>query len=266
MSDLRGYSKRMSLITIQNLSVRYGARTVLRDVNLTIEPGEIVTIVGPNGSGKTSLLKAIIGATQPAAGRITHRTGLRIGYVPQRLHIDQTLPITVERFLRLSGRVDSAAFKAALDSAGVPDLRRRQMAELSGGQFQRVLLAQALIGGPDLLLLDEATQGLDQPGSAAFYRQIEAVRHATGCAVVMISHELHVVMSASDRVICLNGHVCCSGTPAVVASAPEYRALFGTGTGGALALYRHDHDHDHDHGHGHDHDSHGESHEPEAVD
>jgi zinc transport system ATP-binding protein len=123
-----------------------------------------------------------------------------------------------------------------------------QLAKLSGGQFQRILLARALLGAPDILLLDEATQGLDQRGSAAFYQQIEQVRKETGCAVLMISHELHVVMSASDRVICLNGHVCCEGTPAVVASAPAYRALFGTGTGGALALYRHDHDHNHDHG------------------
>jgi zinc transport system ATP-binding protein len=127
------------------------------------------------------------------------------------------------------------------------------MAELSGGQRQRVLLARALVGRPDLLLLDEPTQGLDQPGSAAFYRLIERVRAETGCAVLMISHELHVVMAASDRVICLNGHVCCAGTPEVVRSAPEYRALFGTGTGGALALYRHEHDHHHGHHHGHDH-------------
>ena len=239
----------MSLISVHNLSVAYGANTVLRHVALTLEPGEIVTIVGPNGSGKTSLLRAIIGATEPASGQISLQPGLRIGYVPQRLHIDQTLPITVERFMKLTDTVSRAACAAALDSAGVPDLLKRQMSQLSGGQFQRVLLARALINRPDVLLLDEATQGLDQPGSAAFYRQIEAVRNDTGCAVLMISHDLHVVMSASDRVICLNGHVCCEGAPAVVASAPEYRALFGAGTGGALALYRHDHDHDHDHHH-----------------
>ncbi len=236
----------MTLISVENLTVRYGGNTVLHDVDLAVEAGEIVTVVGPNGSGKTTLLKAIIGATRPAAGKIKRDRGLRIGYVPQRLHIDPTLPITVERFMRLLDRADRPACKAALAAAGVPDLLKRQMSELSGGQFQRVLLARALIGNPDILLLDEATQGLDQQGSASFYRQIEAVRSDTGCAVLMISHELHVVMSASDRVICLNGHVCCAGTPAVVASAPEYRALFGTGTGGALALYRHEHDHTHD--------------------
>jgi len=239
----------VSLLRVENLSVRYGAQTVLRGVELAIEPGEIVTIVGPNGSGKTSLFKAIIGAARPATGRVVKKPGLRIGYVPQRLHIDRTLPITVGRFLGLTGRVDRAASVAALEAAGVPGLIDRQMSQLSGGQFQRVLLAHALIGSPEILLLDEAAQGLDQPGLAAFYRQIEEVRRETGCAVLMISHELHVVMSASDRVVCLNGHVCCHGTPAVVASAPEYRALFGTGTGGALALYRHDHDHGHDHDH-----------------
>jgi zinc transport system ATP-binding protein len=155
--------------------------------------------------------------------------------------------MTVDRFLRLTDRVPRGERAAALDRAGVPDLRARQMSQLSGGQFQRVLLARALISRPELLLLDEATQGLDQPGSAAFYRRIEGLRGETGCAILMVSHELHVVMSASDRVVCLNGHVCCEGAPAIVASAPEYRALFGTGTGGALALYRHDHDHRHDH-------------------
>ena len=244
----------MSLIQVEDLSVRYGARTALSRVSLRVEPSEIVTIVGPNGSGKTSLLRAIIGAIKPFQGRVVQASSLKIGYVPQKLHIDETLPITVSRFLKLPGGVTAADIDYALTQAGVPKLTKAQLSQLSGGQFQRVLLARALIAKPDLLLLDEATQGLDQRGSASFYQQIETVRQTTGCAVLMISHELHVVMSASDRVICLNGHVCCEGTPAVVASAPEYRALFGTGTGGALALYRHEHDHGHDHAdHCHDH-------------
>ncbi len=248
----------MTLVSVENLSVRYGGHMVLSHVDLSISAGEIVTVVGPNGSGKTSLLRAIIGAAVPFRGRVVRKPGLKLGYVPQKLHIEPTLPITVERFLQLPGPVPRADCRAALDHAGVPDLAGRQMSGLSGGQFQRVLLARAMMSDPELLLLDEATQGLDQPGSAAFYRQIEAVRAETGCAVLMISHELHVVMSASDRVICLNGHVCCEGTPAVVASAPEYRALFGSGTGGALALYRHEHDHDHSHDHGH---GHGDAHD-----
>lgn len=236
----------MSLLDVENLSVRYGASEVLRDVSLRVEPGEIVTIVGPNGSGKTTLLRVIVGATALASGRVSAAPGLVMGYVPQRLHVDPTLPITVSRFLRLPGGAARADMRAALARAGVGELANRQMSQLSGGQLQRVLLARAMVVRPQLLLLDEPTAGLDQPGSAAFYQLIDEVRRETGCAVLMISHELHVVMAASDRVICLNGHVCCQGTPEHVSSAPEYRALFGAGTGGALALYRHDHDHSHD--------------------
>ncbi len=245
----------MHLIETRDLSVRLGGATVLFDVNLTLDRGEIVTIVGPNGSGKSTLLRAMIGAVGLAAGSVRRAPGLRIGYVPQRLHIDPTLPITVTRFLGLPRRHPAAELRAALEQAGLPDLRDRQMADLSGGQFQRVLLARALLEQPDLLILDEATQGLDQPGSAAFYRRIEEVRRELDCAVLMVSHELHVVMSASDRVICLNGHVCCEGRPEIVAQAEEYRALFGTGTQGALALYRHEHTHAHDNDHDHSHEA-----------
>ena len=237
----------MNLIETRSLTLRHEGHTALRDVNFTVARGEIVTIVGPNGSGKSSLLRALIGALRPSAGTIRRAPGLRIGYVPQKLQIDATLPLTVRRFVNLPRRQSPETIRAALESAGVPELAERQMVDLSGGQFQRVLLARALLEKPDLLILDEATQGLDQPGSAAFYRQIEGVRRDLGCAVLMVSHDLHVVMAASDRVLCLNGHVCCEGTPETVADAPEYRALFGSGTQGALALYRHDHDHHHHH-------------------
>ncbi|MCF6443732.1 metal ABC transporter ATP-binding protein [Nereida sp. MMG025] len=242
----------MSLIKAENISVHLGHHQALDHVDFSIDRGEIVTVVGPNGSGKTTLLRALLGAVA-VQGKITRADGLRIGYVPQALSIGANLPLTVLRFLSLPKRRPKAKALAALDKAGVTGLGNRQMSELSGGQFQRVLLARALLDSPDLLILDEPTTGLDQPGSADFYRQIEVVRRDTGCAVLMVSHELHVVMSASDRVICLNGHVCCHGTPEVVASAPEYRALFGKGTNGALALYRHDHDHHH-HGEASDHD------------
>ena len=240
----------MSLIAAKDLRVTYGGKLVLDGVSLSLEAGEIVTIVGPNGSGKSTLLRALIGAIKPQSGSVLRTADLRIGYVPQRLEIDPTMPITVNRFLNLPLRVAKDAATRALETAGVPDVGTNQMTQLSGGQFQRVLLARAILADPQVLVLDEATQGLDQPGSASFYRQIEAVRRTLGCAVLMVSHELHVVMSASDRVICLNGHVCCEGTPDVVSAAPAYRELFGSGTGGALALYRHDHDHHH---HDHDH-------------
>lgn len=239
----------MSLIAAEHLTVRHGAQTVLADVSLRIAPAEIVTVIGPNGSGKTTLLRALLGIQPPAAGRVTRQPGLRIGYVPQRLAIDRSLPITARRFMSLPVAVPQDVAAAALARTGVAGVADRQLADLSGGQFQRVLLARALLNDPELLVLDEPTQGLDQPGEAAFYRLVAEVRARTGCAILLVSHDLHVVMAASDRVVCLNGHVCCEGTPQVVRDAPEYRALFGHGTQGALALYRHEHDHSHGAGH-----------------
>ncbi|WOI31438.1 metal ABC transporter ATP-binding protein (plasmid) [Tritonibacter scottomollicae] len=241
----------MRLVTLTNATIRHSGTPALDNIAFHIDKGEIVTILGPNGSGKSTLLRAIIGALPLSDGTLERAEGLRIGYVPQKLHIDPTLPLTVKRFLNLPVRISDSAAKAALTDAGVPGLINRQMTGLSGGQMQRVLLARALLSKPDLLILDEATQGLDQPGSAAFYQKIETVRTELGCAILMVSHELHVVMAASDRVICLNGHICCEGEPAQVASAPEYQALFGTGTHGTLALYRHEHDHSHDCAHDH---------------
>lgn len=245
----------MSLIAAEKIAVRFGGATVLDGVSLSIERGEIVTVIGPNGSGKSTLMRALLGIVPVTEGRIIHQPGLRIGYVPQKLAIDRGLPMPVRRFLSLPRRHSVAETAAALTRVGMTGMEARSMSDLSGGQFQRVLLARALLMQPDILILDEPTQGLDQPGEAAFYRLIDEVRRDSGCAVLMVSHDLHVVMAASDRVICLNGHVCCEGAPHVVSNAPEYRALFGLGTQGALALYqhRHDHDHDHDHGHGHDH-------------
>lgn len=247
-------TQRPPLIGARGISVRHGAAEVLSHVDFAIHPGEIVTVIGPNGSGKSTLLRALIGAQPVAAGEVYHAPGLAIGYVPQRLAIDASLPMTVRRFLSLPRRVGDAEAEAALVRTGVAGIGPRPLAGLSGGQFQRVLLARALLSRPQILILDEPTQGLDQPGTAAFYRLIEEARAETGCAVLMVSHDLHVVMAASDRVVCLNGHVCCAGTPRIVADAPEYRALFGLGTGGAFALYRHVHDHSHDddEGHGHD--------------
>ncbi len=251
------------LIEARNLTIRPpGNETpVLRDVNFAIRPGEIVTVVGPNGSGKSTFVRAMLGHLAPASGKVTRRAGLRIGYVPQRVHIEQTMPMTVARFLSLPHRVDPAQASAMLVRTGVPGLEKRQLVGLSGGQFQRVLLARALLNHPQLLVLDEPTQGLDQPGMVGFYKLVEDVRAETGAAVLMVSHDLLVVMRASDRVICLNGHICCEGTPQDVSAAPAYRAMFGAESQGMLALYQHHHDHDHDHDHGHDHDHAHHSHD-----
>ena len=233
------------LIEISNLEIKYGSKKVLQNINLSLNAGEIVTIVGPNGSGKTSLFKAIIGSIPYSNGKIRIKPNIRVGYVPQQLKVDQTLPITVERFLKLAIKDYNDTEKIAA-FLGSKNIFKEQINNLSGGQMQRVLLARALINEPEVLLLDEATRGLDQPGIAAFYRKIENISKKTNCAVLMISHDLHVVMRASDRVICVNGHICCEGTPESVATSPEYQTLFGSEIDSTFALYKHKHDHNHD--------------------
>lgn len=236
---------KLPLIRASALYVNRGGKQILENVTFDVNAGEITTIVGPNGSGKSTLLKALIGSIDLTKGSVDREPDLRVGYLPQTVNVDSTLPLSVQRLLSLPKPVSASEANAALDKAGVADCADRQFTDLSGGQRQRVLLARALLGKPHVVILDEPTQGLDQPGSAAFYRQIDSIRQSTGCAVLMVSHELHVVMASSDHVICLNGHVCCAGRPEQVATAPEYRALFGTGTQGALALYRHEHTHHH---------------------
>jgi zinc transport system ATP-binding protein len=229
------------LIEVRNLNVAYGRKKVLKDVNLTLSKNEIVTIVGPNGSGKTTLFKSIIGSVPITSGKVFIKPNLKIGYVPQVLNIDRSMPLTVERFLKLAKNRNDQGLLRARQVLGSDDLLSNQISNLSAGQLQRVLLGHALMNEPDILLLDEATRGLDQPGSAAFYKKIEEIRDTTGCSILMISHDLHVVMSASNRVICLNGHICCQGEPKSVASSPEYKAMFGSKVEGTLALYQHNH-------------------------
>ncbi len=234
------------LIETRGLSVQLGQRKVLHNIDMGLERGEIVTIIGPNGSGKSTLLRALIGAVKPASGQVLHAPGLKIGYVPQRVHIDETLPMPVRRFMSLPRRPTKEALEAAMAGAGVSGLDQQQVMSLSGGEFQRVLLARALLEKPDLLLLDEATQSLDHRGSAGFYRQIDSVRNELGCAVIMVSHELHVVMRRTDHVICLNGHICCQGKPDVVSATPEYQSLFGTDDL-ETAIYHHQDHHAYSH-------------------
>ena len=234
-----------SLVALDQAGIHRDGRWLVRAVTLSIARGEIVTLIGPNGSGKSTTAKMALGLMSPDEGRVTRGPRLRVSYVPQKVAIDWTLPLRVSRFMNLTGGVSAAQAARALESTGTGPLAGAEVRNLSGGEFQRVLLARAIARRPDLLVLDEPVQGVDFSGEIGLYELIGRIRDDLQCGILLISHDLHVVMAATDRVICLNGHVCCSGTPTAVASSPEYRALFGDRAAGTLAVYGHDHDHTH---------------------
>ncbi len=237
--------KRDDIVRVEGIGVRREGRWLVRGVDLRISKGEIVTLIGPNGSGKSTTVKTALGIVKPDEGRVWRAPGLTIGYVPQKIAMDRSLPMTVERLLRLTGSHDSAEIHAILATVGIAHLAKAQVQALSGGEFQRALIARAIIGKPDLLVLDEPVQGVDFSGEVALYDLIGRIRDETGCGILLISHDLHVVMARTDTVVCLNGHVCCQGTPDVVAASGEYAALFGPRAAETLAIYRHEHDHAH---------------------
>ena len=246
------------LVEAAGLGIRRSGRWLLRDVDLSVRAGEIVTVIGPNGGGKTTLLKALIGLIAADEGRVERRTGLVIGYVPQRLQLEWTMPLTVDRLMTLTGRPHPDAVAEALRATGAEHLRPRPVQALSGGELQRVLLARALARRPDLLVLDEPVQGVDFSGETELYGLIGDVRDRTGCGVLLVSHDLHVVMAATDRVICLDGGVQCSGRPREIAADPALVRLFGPRSAEAkLAVYAHDHHHHA--GHAHDHGAGGDA-------
>jgi len=204
-----------------------------------------VTLIGPNGSGKSTTAKVALSILKPDQGTVQRRRDLKVAYVPQKLSIDWTLPLTVTRFMGLTGKISASEQLEALSATGVTHLANAEVRTLSGGEFQRVLLARAIARKPNFLVLDEPVQGVDFSGEIALYELIKRIRDDLGCGILLISHDLHVVMAATDRVICLNGHVCCSGPPKVVASSAEYKALFGARAASTLAVYEHAHDHTH---------------------
>ena len=234
------------LIEARGLSVRYRDRAILDGVDLHVSRGEIVTVIGLNGAGKSTLVRALLGLIPATSGHVVRQAGLRIGYSPQHLHLDATLPLTVAGFLTLGGAARVSRLRDTLAEVGVADVLDSQVADISGGEFHRVLLARALLRKPDLLVLDEPLAGVDVAGQSELYRLIADIRDRYACGVLLVSHDLHVVMAATDRVVCINHHVCCTGRPEAVTRSPEFVALFGRHVAEGLAVYTHHHDHQHD--------------------
>lgn len=235
-----------SLVSLKDITVSFGSRNVLSHISLDLKQGRILTLLGPNGAGKSTLVRVVLGLVKPTSGSITTANNLTIGYVPQKLHLDATLPLTVSRFMRLRPGVRKDDVLPALKRVHAAHLLNQPMQKLSGGENQRVLLARALLNKPDLLVLDEPTAGVDVNGQLALYDLINQLRQELNCSVLMVSHDLHLVMAKTDEVLCLNQHICCSGTPEVVSLHPEFIAMFGNRGAEQLAIYRHHHNHRHD--------------------
>ena len=234
------------LIEAADISIKFGDRRVLEHVSLKVHEGQVVTLIGPNGAGKTTLVRIILGLLRPHSGTVRKREGLRIGYMPQKLHIEPTMPITVRRFLELARHAGKTPIEDVLREVRISHLLDQQMKAISGGEMQRVLLARALSQSPQLLVLDEPAQGVDVAGQSELYELINDIRSRHHCGVLMISHDLHLVMARTDEVICLNHHICCHGRPEQVSIDPSYLALFGRKEAENLAVYTHRHNHHHD--------------------
>ncbi|GAB2578258.1 zinc ABC transporter ATP-binding protein ZnuC [Nitrincola alkalisediminis] len=235
------------LVRLEQVSVRFGRQETLKNISLSLHDNCITTLIGPNGAGKTTLVRVVLGLIKPTSGNLWCTPGLKVGYMPQKLQIDKTMPLTVKRFLTLGAQNASAAvLEKTLDQVGAQHLLMHSFHDLSGGETQRVMLARALLRDPKLLVLDEPVQGVDVNGQTELYALITAIREQRKCGILMISHDLHLVMSSTDHVICLNQHVCCSGHPARVSNDPSFIELFGRSQADAFALYNHQHDHCHD--------------------
>ena len=238
-------SDRGILIDVDNLTVRQRGRTLIENVSLQVRRGEIVTLIGPNGSGKSTTIKAVLGIIKANTGRVTKAPDLKIGYVPQKLEINWSMPLTVTRFMRLTESHSQQTIESALATTGVEHLAKRELTVLSGGEFQRVLIARAMASQPDLLVLDEPVQGVDFNADLEIYQLVARLRDEHQCGVLLVSHDLHIVMAETDTVVCLNGHVCCSGSPKTVTNSDQFQNLFGMRGAEALAVYKHHHDHSH---------------------
>ena len=232
------------LVKLKDVGLKRNDKWLVKGVSLVVEKGKIITLIGPNGSGKSTTAKIALGLHKNIEGEVQKLTN-KIGYVPQKISIDWTLPLRVKDFMLLTDDLNDKLIDEALTLTGVDHLKNKNLGNLSGGEFQRVLLARAISKKPELLVLDEPVQGVDFTGEIALYELIKKISENLNCGILLISHDLHTVMSATDHVVCLNGHVCCSGSPLDVAKNKEYKALFGEKASQTLSIYEHKHDHVH---------------------
>ena len=237
-------SENSTLVKLNNAGFKQNDKWLVEGVSLTVEKGKIVTLIGPNGSGKSTTAKIALGIYKNIEGSVEKYTN-KVGYVPQKISIDWTLPLRVYDFMLLTENIKEEAIDEALTLTGVIHLKNKNLGNLSGGEFQRVLIARAISKKPELLVLDEPVQGVDYTGEIALYELIKRISDSLNCGILLISHDLHTVMTATDHVVCLNGHVCCSGTPMDVAKNNEYKTLFGEKASQILSVYEHKHDHVH---------------------
>ncbi len=234
-----------NLIQAKSLNVLRQGKHILQDVDVTINTNDFVTIIGPNGAGKSMLLKCLMGFYKPDSGKIVRQKNLKIGYVPQRLVPDHTIPMTVKRFLTIRNSANTVLLKQVAEETKIEHLLTKALSSLSGGELQRVLLARALLNNPDLLVLDEPAQNLDISGQIHFYKLLDRIFQERHLSILMVSHDLHMVMASTQQVICLFHHVCCSGEPQVVTKDPEFVSLFGDDMAHMMAVYQHSHNHQH---------------------
>ncbi|WP_075485718.1 ATP-binding cassette domain-containing protein [Candidatus Pelagibacter communis] len=237
-------SENSTLVKLNNAGFKQNNKWLVEGVSLTVEKGKIVTLIGPNGSGKSTTAKIALGIYKNIEGSVEKYTN-KVGYVPQKISIDWTLPLRVYDFMLLTENIKKEAIDEALTLTGVIHLKNKNLGNLSGGEFQRVLIARAISKKPELLVLDEPVQGVDYTGEIALYELIKRISDSLHCGILLISHDLHTVMTATDHVVCLNGHVCCSGSPMDVAKNNEYKSLFGEQASQILSVYEHKHDHVH---------------------
>ena len=234
------------LVKLENAGVFRSSKWLVRGISLEINQGEIVTLIGPNGSGKTTTAKMILNILDTDEGLVTGKAS-KMAYVPQKINIDWTMPLRVIDFMKITNSLNNTQITESLSMTGVDELLYNQIHSLSGGEFQRVLIARAIAKKPDLLVLDEPVQGVDFNGEIALYNLIKEISVNLNCGILLISHDMHFVMSTTDHVICLNGHICCSGSPSNVVKNPEYIKLFGQHNSETLSYYQHHHDHSHNH-------------------